>query len=571
MARTLAPVLVALWVASTSEPTNAESDEATALSKAVVRVLISVSLADGVITACNAKFPQEARIRNTALQAWRTKQDVQGFEELLQRLSSSQSSIRTTQQDIQGQIRKQAAAIPEKHPEICRDPSQFLASRDLDLTTHIAEVRRLAHLANRKSESAEQRLSADPQWKPTLYTLAQLSAFTTAAMDRVASKPKANESRDLRNEREKAALEVLKGLGVVAVRGRAIDDDDIREWRGDQQSTFALRCRGFIDKNHQVRMKDARGQDVILTGEISSVFEHRHSIGGGLALSRCAVLSPSADTKDLQTATLPEVGGLQLRPPETAEAYAGPNKGIPLGNVEKVVYEASFRYALDGMGNGYTDRNEDIYVLLKNGAAYHHRWKFPFTDINVDLLKHREPDRWFTWEQHSNTLTLTRASGEKAGEQIAIKKPSMLKPLRKGQTFDHRYYFLHIGMAGVRRDLGFDFRSDGTVTVTRSSLVAGNAGYGGGDVVAAGPGFAYSGGGAFGQGFIMAQGPSGEFTARYAIDDYALTLTGPNGETERYFLAKPDSETSAVPDSVVIGGEVFWTRKEKAGQIPARP
>jgi hypothetical protein len=59
--------------------------------------------------------------------------------------------------------------------------------------------------------------------------------------------------------------------------------------------------------------------------------------------------------------------------------------------------------------------------------------------------------------------------------------------------------------------------------------------------------------------------------ARYAIDDYALTLTGPNGETERHLLARPDSETSAVPDSVIIGGEVFWTRKEKAGPIPARP
>jgi hypothetical protein len=30
-----------------------------------------------------------------------------------------------------------------------------------------------------------------------------------------------------------------------------------------------------------------------------------------------------------------------------------------------------------------------------------------------------------------------------------------------------------------------------------------------------------------------------------------------------FFKVKPDGEPGTVPDSIVIGGEVFWTRKEK--------
>ncbi len=68
-----------------------------------------------------------------------------------------------------------------------------------------------------------------------------------------------------------------------------------------------------------------------------------------------------------------------LRPLDYAEAYGAPGAGIVLSDIDRVLYDAEFANRMDGFGNGYTQRDEDIYVLLRDGTAYRHAWNFAFS------------------------------------------------------------------------------------------------------------------------------------------------------------------------------------------------
>lgn len=519
---------------------------------AAAEVLGPIVTAEGVLEACDRRDPAGRATRRAALEAWRSSQPLGSFEEALRAMpalqSLRQSLARSTQDKLETLVAKQ--------PALCSNAGSFLASPGMQLAGKIAAFRRLTAAPKGVAPGY-----ASPPEPPApglrLHTLAQISALVSNAMDTAGAKPSTRD-RALSDARSKAGEVALGRLGPIAIKGRVIGSDRLREWRGERQSTFEIRCRSFAADADRDRMKASNGTDLLVSGAVRSVSEDRTGLEGRIALKACRVLP--ADAPTLDQATLTEEGGLMPRPMEPEEAFAGAGKGIDPGSVDSVLYEASFSNRMDGFGNGYLDRQEDIYVLLKDGSAYLHTWSFPFTDLDVAQSKRREPARWFTWKSGwlSSGITLTSS----LGEAKTLEKPQRLKPLKTGSTFAHAYYYLTVAFGGVRRDRGVTFRADGTMTATRSSFVAASTGYGGGNVGVSGPGFSYSGGGG-GQGFIAAQGPSGEITGRYAIAPWSLTITATDGSIERRFFAHLDSETGTPPDSVIVDGEVYWTRKPK--------
>lgn len=358
-------------------------------------------------------------------------------------------------------------------------------------------------------------------------SIAQLSARALAAMQ--AAGPSTD--RVARRAGETAATQALATLGTIIARGHVERNGWVREWRGDERSVMALRCRRVADQRDRDAMQAMAGREVVLTGRVLEVS------GRLIAMSDCRLLPEATVLPPL--AALPETGGLEPRPLTPAAANAGPGRGIAPADVERVLYTARFQTMLDGLGNMYTDRDERLYVLLRDGSAYRHAWSFPFSDLDLALSHRREPGRWLHWRRDGEAILLQDADGRR----IDLNQPRQLLPLAPGTRFDHHYYLLNVGMGGFRRDRAYIFRSDGTVTLSASNLVAANLGP---------------------NGYIAATRPGTQSLARYAFDGFALTLTDADGNTERRFVAQFDAPPDgAAPNDLVLGGEIYWTRGEE--------
>lgn len=189
---------------------------------------------------------------------------------------------------------------------------------------------------------------------------------------------------------------------------------------------------------------------------------------------------------------------------------------------------------MDGFGNGYVDRSEAIYVLLRDGRAFRHDWSFPITDIDLNALERRAPEKFFTWLDDGGIAVLQPVQGKKIRLDDAIR----LDPMGDGRNLDDEYYYLEVGMGGYRSDRAYDFSADGQVTYTSGGFVAGN----------------------FGTSYIIvAGGEDGEQKGRYRFEDYALIVQSGEGEERRFFAIGADESPDA-PEEVIIGGEVYWLR-----------
>ena len=525
------------------------------ISASVVQVLVPVSIAKHVASECDTVAPAAREARQAALGKWRAANRIETLETSVAPYFARMPGIGVAMRKLEESTSVAAKAMVEKAPAICGDLDGLLAGNTFALAARVdvalAQVRKLGALM--------QGGAATPEPEPTtatLYTLGQLSVKVQAAMSTVAPAEAAKE-RKVRESRQDAAETALKALGPIAMSGHLIDRERFREWRGDQQSVFTARCRSFADKPTEERFKALQGQDITVTGEISSVYDDP-SGGGNIAIARCGLIESASR---LAKAALPDAGGLELRPPEPAEAYAGPGAGIAPEAVAKVVYKADFSPMIDGFGNGYTRRDEDTYILLKDGTAYRHHWRFPFTDVNVPLLKYREPSHWFTWRESGKTLTLTATGGRTPGQTRAIEGYDTLLPVAAGSRWAKAFTYLNIAMMGARTDRNYTFHADGMLDVKTSGFVAGKTAAGtGGNVW--GPGFSYSGDGF--QGFLTINGKSAERHLRYTFDGYLLALTDDAGASERHFIARFGSDKAEPPGSLYLDGEMLWTRDEKA-------
>jgi hypothetical protein len=313
-------------------------------------------------------------------------------------------------------------------------------------------------------------------------------------------------------------------------------------------------CRAFVNKQTEERFKGLEGSETTIAGKVAN-FVVNSSGGGSIILAKCDFV----DGARLTRANLPESGGLALRPPNAQEANAGPGKGIQMGDVEKIAYKADIRTSLDGVGNLYTDRNENTYILLKDGTAYHHHWRFPFTDLNVALVKHREPGRWYRWREEGNNLLLTATGGEYAGQTKTVSGAGPLTPFPPGALLDKAFKFLNVGMMGVRRERDYVFRRDGTLDLHKSNIVAGRT-FAGPDIGVSGPGFAYSGGN---NASLLVVGRPNDQRLRYRIDGYVVELTADDGAVDRHFIARFGDDKADDPALLYLGGEMLWDRDKE--------
>ncbi|MET0170195.1 MAG: hypothetical protein ABW191_07465, partial [Aliihoeflea sp.] len=322
----------------------------------------------------------------------------------------------------------------------------------------------------------------------------------------------------------------LDAWGYVAVYGRIEESGDIREWRGNYQSRYHLECAGFASSDQEDRFSASTGRDMIIVGEPR--YARVRDDGGTVRLNTCWVFEPESAIEAAEAD--PSDAGLMLRPLDMREAFAGPMEGPQPDEIDRLLYDASFASRMDGFGNGYVDRREAIYVLLRDGTAFRHDWSFPVTDIDLDALKRREPDKIFAWRDERGAVVLKAGDGT----ELRLEDATRLVPIGNGQSLDDEYYYLQIAMAGRRSDRAYDFKSDGQVTYTSGGFVAGN----------------------FGSSYIIASGgQKGEQKGSYRFEDYAMIVETPEGVERRFFAISADEDPKA-PGEVIIEGTVYWLR-----------
>src|SRR5262245_45124465 len=519
------------------------------IKQALILIIAPVSITEALAAQCDTISPQSRASRHAALKAWRDANHIDAFEAaivpIFARVPDSVASIRA----LRDKAAARAKAETEKTPAICENFDALLREKTFAVGGPIAEVLPALEAANARLATGTPSAPPSPaSGTITLYTVVQLSTAAEAAMNTVASADAAKD-RKIRETREKAGRAGLEALGVIAVRANVVSSDDLREWRGDQHSTYRVRCGTFADKKTEERFKGLEGSETTIAGKVTNF------VGSSIILARCAITDGARLTK----ANLPESGGLALRPPSAQEANAGPGKGIQMKDVEKIAYKSDVRMRFDGFGNLYTDRNEDTYILLKDGTAYDYPWRFPFTDLNVALVKHRAPGRWYRWRQEGKDLVLTATGGEHVGQTTTVSGTTPLTPFPPGALLDKAFNFLHVGMMGVRRERAWVCRRDGTLDLDKSNIVAGRTGIGP-NINVTGPGFAYSGGA---DASVIIIGRPNEQRLRYRIDGYVLELTTGDGAVERHFIARFGDDKADDPHSLYLGGEMLWDRDKE--------
>ncbi len=116
-------------------------------------------------------------------------------------------------------------------------------------------------------------------------------------------------------------------------------------------------------------------------------------------------------------------------------------------------------------------------------------------------------------------------------------------PAARAQTEDQarRLAEMVATLGGGRSDQGATFHRDGRIGRSRGGFVAGHV---------AG-------------GFLTVVGPDQPILkGRYRFEDFALVVQGEDGREDRVFFGVPEGEDLSDPDEAVIGGEIYWTRKE---------
>jgi len=514
-------------------PLPAQADAAKDFSADLGKVVGAFTATRLYVEQCNVRDPAKAAARRDALAGWAYGNEQASYERLMQalyaklpKLSAQIDPQRTRIADVVAQDLQNNPAQCDVLHKVFRDNDQFKVR---------SQVRRLMRSASRLGVEIPPAPTVTPGKKRAedtqILRLAALSARLEAKMSEIGSKDGARRNSDLSRAREEHALNWLIADGVQVVFGRVTDHDEMREWRGDQQSTFKIECDTFFNDAHKSRMAEAKGQDRVVIGTPRSLFDT--ATGGRLKLRQCSIFTPEETGRPF--ANQNDDAGLMPRPMEEHEAYAGPNAGIRLRDVDRVLYDARFNNRMDGFGNGYIDRNEDIYVLMRDGTAYRHDWSFPFTDLAIERSKKREPDRWFSWSERGGRVSLLRSDDKT--KIIKLEKAQRLTSM-KPKALAANYHYLQIGMGGARQDRRYVFSDDGTVTYSRSGFVAGNVA----------------------TSYIIVNGrKQPDVTARYRFEDYALILER-DGETERHFFAVPASADLAAPDTVLIRGQAYWRK-----------
>lgn len=394
---------------------------------------------------------------------------------------------------------------------------------------------------------AKASLPEEPGLTPkpkSLFSIAQLSAVAAELFRRA---PGAKD-----DDKVEAVTAAMEKLGPIALSGRADGDDRLQQWLPEQRSIWDATC-SFADKAEEARFKQAKGRDVTVVAQISRVYAFKV-----FKLSACRLLD---DPSRIARSTLPETGQLEYRPPNAEEVDAGPEKGVPAGQIEAMLFREQFQIGINPGGGTYTDRNEESFLLLKDGTAYRYEFGYPPTDLDAEQVRRRAPQDWSRWERPDQTYVMTAAAGEKSD----FSRFTVLKPFPPDARLDHSYYYLNVSQGGVTTRISLVFRPDGTFERHQggSYFMQSPVGTGpdGGSVGV------YSGG----MGAVMGENgfsvggalKSRDSAGRYRLDGYALQLTADDGTVTRLRIGVPGDDVTA-PDTLNIGGTSYWdAEKEK--------
>lgn len=522
----LVPVAFALSFSS------ALADDAAELSEAVSKAVSGATLAQAYMDLCDVHDPESAGARRDAMAGWAYRVDLPAYYRFLEAAAGPLPDLAESVDAHVVTVREAVEKAISDDSATCTSFSEELAADKFDIERPIRYLSRNAQrfgiqMAEAPAPSRSDEIEVVP--------LIALSAQLTARMEEIGSKAGARENRDLRAARENHAEIWLKRHPALVAYGRITDGGELREWRGDQQSSFAVRCQSFADDENEAAMETAIGQDRIIAGQFRWISDEAE--GGVLALNECRIFTHDPAQTALATIS-DDSAGLRVRPPEYEEAFAGPGEGIRLRDIDRVLYAADFTNRIDGFGNGYTDRREDIYVLMRDGTAYRHDWNFAFTDLDAALSRQREPDRWFVWRDERGSTTLTQTGGLDAGAVVDLSDARRLMPFPHRHRLESTFYYLNVGRGGGRSDREYAFSSNGELVHERGGFVAGN----------------------FGTSYIIVTGDSDAVSSTYVFEDYTLLIDGPDGQ-ERHFAALIEGQDPHAPEEIIIDGKVHWLRE----------
>lgn len=520
-----APLLLPLLLSAVAEASDAE--RLTELSKAVSDLFERAERARTLVRHCSVAEPAQAGALRDALASWSYRNDAALYDAAITAIADAAPGLSEQLDEGRTRLDQIVAEQLAGSSDICSGLSDQLTADEFSLKEALRRTRRIAAAFGLEIHEPEPPAPADPT---EILPLAQFSATASAWMDEVGSKGGAEGDRDLRKAREAHLLSLLQETRPLMLQGRAVSDDELREWRGERQSSFAASCSSFADDDAQARMAALRGSDTVLAGDPARVTET--DAGGVVALNDCRPLTLAEAGLPLSPAGPAE---LVMRPPEIDEVRAAPGQGIAPDRIDRVLYDAAFETRMDGFGNGYVHRREDVYVLLRDGSAWRHDWPFPPPDLDIGVSRRREPEKWFTWSEAGDAVILTPKDGDPA-ESIDLSSARQLEPMPQDARLDATFRYTSISMMGLRQDQHLTFSADGTVLYRRDAFAGGNVG----------------------TSFVTATlGPGAEGRSRYRFDGYGLILEGSEGE-ERHFFARMAGSDARLPEDIILDGQIFW-------------
>jgi hypothetical protein len=463
---------------------------------------------------CDSRVPQLKAQTAKTFQAWWLEQGLKEVEQRVKALYSAdqiagvKAKVEAVRQNFYSRLDGLFPDTPARCQDLAGYYKQFLNLRQSNAAQYeIMNNRELPTASSVPVTSSQTQPQASSN-TGVLYTIPQLNTLIVNVM---------NQTKGGKSEQEKAVLEKLKTLGTVFVTGIALRESILGFENGKLRSKYAVYCRRDF--------KDEIGKTFVISGKVEK-FNY-----GWIELDDGCPRIPN--TNGLKRSNLPDNLGLERKPLTAQEVKTKPGAGLSLSAIEGVYFKQTVQNRMDGFGNMYVDRNEDTYLLLKDGTAYNYSWGFTPQDFNATYSKREEPKNWERWQRKNGDYVLT----DSTGGSTDLNGFSRVLPMPKGFRLNHYYHYLTVNATSqVNRGIGF--KADGSFTTNTSVPLAGGL-VAGGSVYSTPP-------------------DSSQTKGRYEIDGYTLTFTTSDGRVSRMFLGIFEYEKNPKnPEWIYFGGILY--------------
>src|SRR5690606_30899508 len=245
----------------------------------------AVTAARAVVDVCDERFPDGRVARRDFMAGWAHVVDLAAFDRLLDGAVAAYDGLGADLDNYWAGARAEVVTAIEADASPCHDLAQELEEDMFDLAGSIRTLVRRAE---------DFGIDVDEASPPSFDTaelgvmpIAALWARSLEIMEAVGTKVGAEGNRHLKEAREQYLLAWLEAQGELHVMGRVVAEDELREWRGDYQSSLEISCSGFAGQADRDLMAAGLGTDVVVTGVPRWVLER--SVGGVINLGDCRV------------------------------------------------------------------------------------------------------------------------------------------------------------------------------------------------------------------------------------------------------------------------------------------